>query len=187
MSLLKKALLAACLATLAVPVVGASTLDLDDRTENPVYILDGNPLSTTPFPDGADGIGIFQIVPGIYPSVNVRFVILDPGTTDVSDLFSLQVVAGDVFNTTFIFIQFASDLEGPLTYVPDPTLDELITETGDFQTVYSASDLGPNGNADLVIRFASDVDTTPEPASLALLGLGLTLLTWSRRRSAQRR
>lgn len=173
MNLSMKYLLAAAVALLGMPVVHATSIDIDDRTESPLLIVNG--VST---PE-QESFSVSGTVPGIFTGVNVRFIVLDPGTQNVSDIISLQVTAGT--DTTTVAIAFQSDEEAPLTYTPDPTLDEIITETGDFQTIYTQT----SGDLNLVIRFASDIEAVPEPSSLALLGVAFAVLAWSRHRGVK--
>ena len=128
--------LAFTLSIFVLPGANAFTIDIDDRSESPFVVIDGTP---TAFNDG-EILPIVATIPGVFTGVNVRFIIVDPGTTNVSDILSLTVTpgTGEASGTTQVNIEFQSDTESPLTYTPS-AIDEIITETGDFQTVYSST------------------------------------------------
>ena len=171
------------LSLLVLPGASAFTIVIDDRSESPFVVIDGTP---TAFNDG-EILPIVATIPGVFSAVNVRFIILDRNTTNVSDILSLAVSpgTGEASGSTSINIEFQSDAESPLRLRPIPTpslSDQTITETGNFQTVYSSSDLSTQGNPDLVIRFASDVEgTAPEPTILTLLAVAFVAVGWARR------
>ena len=78
----------------------------------------------------------------------------------------------------FISVAFASDIDGQILL--RPAVDILCDqhETGDVQTCHLISQTGDNI---LDLQIQSDV---PEPATLALLGLGFAGLGFGRRKQA---
>jgi hypothetical protein len=175
MRLLERVLLAASIAMLTVMPAQATLIQFDDRTDTPALIVNGNPVS---IPPGESFNGSFvDIQIGSFGPADVRVIALEAFTTDVSDIISLHVAPGTPPGTTTINYDFASDAETPLTYVPNPSLDVIMHETGAFQTIYSQI---LDADHSLIIQFASDA---PEPATLALLAIGLAGIGFSRQRA----
>lgn len=108
--------------------------------------------------------------------------ILEPGTQNVSDIITVVPTVNGTGRATFVTIVFTSDLEVPL---PGPIDGNTVVETGQLQVGTSFFWKTFDGTAIVeedVILFQSDVEGVPEPATFALLSLGLAGLGFSRRK-----
>jgi hypothetical protein len=176
---MKKLLVAGALlasAAFVAPVANALTIDIDDRGDSVQMFLNGGLVS-----QNNEFASVTGAVAGLFDGFSVRFTVLEPGTSSISDIFTLILSPNTLNGSTGFAISFVSDSDIGAPFPFDPPaadVDRNISETGDFQTVYRSSDaLGQN--PDLVIRFASDV---PVPGTVGLVGLGLAGLGFSRRK-----
>jgi PEP-CTERM motif len=109
----------------------------------------------------ANTVGVAENPAGL----NVR----EPGGGPLSD-----VLVFFNFTSTSGTIQFVSDVEGGA--VLDPVFGPFIDETGAVQDAASVTWTLADGSTVVdTIRFVSDVSEVPEPASGALLGIGIIL------------
>jgi hypothetical protein len=185
------------------PTAQATLISIDDLTDNLAATIDStlntsgysqtivnetllgpvDPRTGQPTPAQPGAVYINYQYTGNNPpaaSLSVGFNIVEPGTLNnvLSDTLSIQVTNGldRGIPFTIVNLTFFSDNEAATS--PLQSVNGLfIVETGDWQTV-------DTGWSELSVRFRSDVAGAPEPATLALLGLSLAGLGFSRRKRA---
>jgi len=176
--------------SIATPALAVPSILFHDLTEGPPSLSASTGIDVTGsvigpgetyllsailhIPFGQGVLGFLQ------PSYTFVLLEADGSISDILTLTTPQGTGGPGANDWLEFISVAFTSEDGL--VRPPAADCVLTETGLVQTCHLFSQTGDNI---LDIQIQSDVvEKAPEPASLALLGLGLVALGFSRRRKA---
>ena len=174
--------------SIATPALAVPTISFTDLTEGSPSVSVTSGIDTTSTSSGPETFsfsGTLHIPfgQGVLFTPPYRFVLLEPGARgEVSDIVTVTTPhgfggPGPVDFLQDILVDFTS--VAGLSLPPSATCTLL--EDGSVQTCHLFSQTGDNI---LNIQIQSAVTEAPEPASLALLGLGLAGLGFGRRKKA---